>query len=268
MPPEVSVLVPSFESGSFLALALRSALSQEGVDLEVVVQDAGSVDGSLELAAAELADPRVRLRVEPDHGQADALNRALARASGTWIAWLNADDLLEPHGLRTLLAAASPEAGAVFGDFRTVDGAGRTLKRYEAAPLETARLLRHGHYVFSGALLVRRELLGRVGGFRAELRYCMDYDLLLRLAATTTTHHVPVVVAAYREHGASKTSTAPIGFLREHVRVAREHGGFRRSRALGTLRAILAHAAYAATRRVWRTRLWRRLRPRVRRGGD
>ena len=63
MPPAVSVLVPSFNSGEYLAAALRSALSQEGVELEVLVQDGGSSDGSLEAATAELADPRVRLRV-------------------------------------------------------------------------------------------------------------------------------------------------------------------------------------------------------------
>jgi hypothetical protein len=95
----------------------------------------------------------------------------------------------------------------------------------------------------------------------------MDFDLLLRLAAAGRSHHVPALVAGYREQPASKTRTASLGFVREHVRVAREHGGFRRGRALGTARAILAHAAYAATRPLWQTDLWRRLRPAVHRGG-
>lgn len=267
VPPTVSVLVPSYNSGDFLAPALRSALDQDGVGLEVLVQDGGSADGSLDRAAGELADPRVHLSVEPDSGQADALNRALRRATGTWVAWLNADDLLEPGGLLALLEAAPPDADAVYGDFRTLDTSGRTLKRYTSAPLEVERLLRHGHYVFSGALLVRRDVLERLGGFREELHYCMDYDLLLRIAAHARSHHVARVVAGYREQPASKTSTASLGFLREHVRVAREHGGFARGRALGTARAILGHSAYAATRPLWQTDLWRRLRPAVHRGG-
>lgn len=265
--PDVSILVPSLDSGEFLALALRSALAQDGVALEVLVQDAGSRDGSLERAADELADARVDLRVESDNGQADALNRALARSRGTWIVWLNGDDLLEPGALRTLLDAAAADVEAVFGDFRTVDAAGRTLKRYTAAPLERERLLRHGHYVFSGALLMRRDLLVRLGGFRPELSYCMDYDLLLRISEHARTHHVEAIVASYREHSASKTSTVAWGFLREHVRVARDHGGFHPSNALGTARAIAAHAAYRATRRVWQTDVWRRVRPAVHRGG-
>jgi glycosyltransferase involved in cell wall biosynthesis len=267
VPPAVSVLVPSFNSGDYLALALRSALDQEDVELEVLIQDGGSTDGSLAAAATELADPRVRLRVESDGGQADALNRALDRARGTWIAWLNADDLLEPAGLRTLLDAAPDQAEAIFGDFQTIDASGGALKRYTAAPLEVERLLRHGHYVFSGALLVKRELIDRLGGFRSELNYCMDYDLLLRIASHARAHQVDAVVASYREQPASKTSTASLGFLLEHVRVAREHGGFRRDRAVGTTRAILAHAGYKATRSLWDTDLWRRLRPAVHRGG-
>ena len=267
MSPAVSVLVPSFNSGDFFALALRSALTQEGVELEVLVQDGGSNDGSLEAAAAELADPRVHLRVEPDGGQADALNRALDRATGTWVAWLNGDDLLEPDGLRALLDAAPDDAEALFGDFRTIDASGRSLKRYTAAPLELDRLLRHGHYVFSGALLVRRDVLERLGRFRPELAYCMDYDLLLRIAADARSHHVDAVVASYRVQPASKTSTSSVGFLREHVRVARAHGGFRRDRAIGTTRAILAHAVYTASRPLWETDLWRRFRPVVHRGG-
>jgi glycosyltransferase involved in cell wall biosynthesis len=267
MQPTVSVLVPSFNSGDFLPLALRSALDQEDVELEILLQDGGSTDGSLEHAVSELADARVSLRVEPDRGQADALNRALDRAVGTWIAWLNADDLLEPRGLRLLLDGALEDVEAVFGDFRTIDAHGRELKRYRAAPLEVDRLLRHGHYVFSGALLVRRDLLLRLGGFRRELAYCMDYDLLLRIAAGAKSRHVEAIVASYREQPASKTSTAALGFLREHVRVAREHGGFRRDRAAGTARAILSHTAYRATRRLWNSDLWRRLRPDVQRGG-
>lgn len=267
MPPAVSVLVPSYNSGDFLALALRSALNQEGVELEVLVQDGGSVDGSLEAAAAELSDPRVHLLVEPDLGQADALNRALARAGGTWVAWLNADDLLEAGGLRALLDAATDEAEVVYGNFRTVDVEGRQLKRYTAAPLDFERLLRHGHYIFSGALLVRRALLERLGGFRPELAYCMDYDLLLRVAAEARSQYVDTIVASYREQPASKTSTSSWGFLREHVRVARDHGGFRRGRIVGTSRAIFGHVAYKSTRALWRTDLWRRLRPAVHRGG-
>jgi glycosyltransferase involved in cell wall biosynthesis len=265
--PEVSLLVPSYNSGDFLVLALRSALDQEHVALQIVVQDGGSNDGSLERAAPELADPRVHLRIEPDSGQADALNRALDRARGAWIGWLNADDLLEPQALRTLLDAVPPGCDAVFGDFRTIDASGRHLKRYTAAPLELDRLFRHGHYVFSGALLVRRDLLERLGRFRAELTYCMDYDLLLRLAVEARSHHVRFVAASYRDQAASKTRTSALGFLREHVRVARDHGGFRRDRAVGTTRAVLGHAAYAFTRPLWQTDVWRRLRPAVHRGG-
>src|SRR5919106_662562 len=96
----ISVLTPSRGYGRFIADAIESAKQQVGVTVQHVVQDAGSDDGTLDILWSY--GDAVDWTSEPDSGQSDALNRALGRATGDWIAWLNADEFYLPDGLRML----------------------------------------------------------------------------------------------------------------------------------------------------------------------
>lgn len=262
---DVSVLVPSFNSGPHLLHAIDSALAQRDVELEVLVQDGGSTDGSLDMLAA-IADPRLTWFSEPDDGQSDALNRALRRASGQFVMWLNADDLLRPGAAAALLAAARrSDLSIVHGNYAIVDAQGDVIKPYTSAPLDRARLLRHGTYVFSGALLIERRLLLELGAFDARLHYAMDYDLLLRLArANARAGNIPDFVAGFRRQPLSKSESVWVPFVREHLRVSRRHGATRTR----MLRYLVFAVTYVALRPLWRSGLWLRIRPKKHLGGS
>lgn len=222
----VSVVIPCFDGARFLRAALDSALGQDPPPLEVIVQDGGSTDGSGEVVAA-LGDPRVRFVCEADRGQSDALNRAIARASGDWIAWLNADDLLAP-GLLAAASEAPDDVDLLYGEFDWIDDAGRVLRHFRPPQeLTQERLLAEGCYVFTGAALLRRSLFERFGGLDADLRYTMDYDFLLRIAAHVRARHVPRTLGAFRVHGDSKTSSLTWGVFVETARVRHRHRGYR-----------------------------------------
>jgi glycosyltransferase involved in cell wall biosynthesis len=216
----VSVVVPSYNSGAYLRAALESALAQD--PHEVIVQDGGSTDDSAAVVAA-LGDERVAFVSEPDAGQSDALNKAIARATGDWIVWLNADDLVYPG----LLAEASDGADLVYGDFDYVDGDGRVVKTVKPHPeLTVERLLTEGCYLFSGAALFRRSLFERFGPISTALRYTMDYELYLRIAPHVRARYVPRTLGAFRVHGDSLTSGITYGLFRETARVRRRYGGY------------------------------------------
>jgi len=231
----VSVVIPSFNGAAHLGEALASALAQDPPPLEVLVQDAGSTDGTAELIAA-LGDPRVVLTQEPDRGQSDALNRAIARARGEWICWLNVDDLLRP-GLFAV-AAGADDADVVYGDFEWIDETGHQLRHFAPGqPFSAERLLSDGCFVFSGAMLLRRLLFDRFGPIDESLHLAMDYDFFLRIAPHVRARYAPQTLGAFRVHGDSKTSGMSWGVFRETGRVRRRHGGYRPA----TRRAVLTN---------------------------
>jgi glycosyltransferase involved in cell wall biosynthesis len=261
--PTVSVVVPSLNSGRFIGAALDSALAQEGATLEVLIQDGGSTDGTLAAVRARAGDPRLRLASEPDLGQADALNRAIAAARGQWVMWLNADDLLAPGALAALAPALAGPHEVVFGDFHLVDERGAVVKRYTSAPaLDRRRLLTHGCYVFSGSLAVRRRLYERLGAYDASLSFCMDYEFLLRVAPHVSARHCGRELSLFRHQPDSKTSREALGFFLESAAVRRRYGGFSGRLLLPTARRQAGEDVYLLTRRLWQSRAWRRVEPR------
>jgi len=111
---DVSVLTPSFGYGDFIADSIRSVIGQDGLDVEHIVQDGASADETVPVLRS--FEGRVEWVSEPDLGQSDALNRALARAGGRWVAWLNADEFYLPGGLNRLISEGERSgADVVYG---------------------------------------------------------------------------------------------------------------------------------------------------------
>jgi glycosyltransferase involved in cell wall biosynthesis len=228
--PSISVLVPTLNAGRFVGDALRSALDQPIPPLEVLVQDGGSRDATVAIAGA-IADPRVSVVSEPDRGQSDALNRAIRRAQGEWIAWLNADDLLAPDAFAAAAPFAREGVDVVYGDFAYVDDAGEITGRVGVPDVfERERLLVKGHYLFTGAALFRRTLFERFGELDTSLRMAMDYDFCLRIASRVHAVHCGATLGYFRQHALSASSEISWTLVREEERVRRRHGGYSRTR--------------------------------------
>ena len=221
--PRISVIVPSYNSGAFLRQALASVLDQVPPPYEVIVQDGRSTDGTLEVLRT--FGDRVAWVSAPDAGQTDALNKALARATGDVILWLNADDVILPGAIAAASAAFATDASLQFayGDFDMIDGAGTLMRRYQSSEYAWKRVYAHGCYIFSGTLFIRRQALAEIGGYDASLLACMDFDLLLRLNAAGRSRHLGRTIGQFRMHDASKSSTIGLVFLREAFRVRRRY---------------------------------------------
>jgi glycosyltransferase involved in cell wall biosynthesis len=256
----LSIIVPSLNSGRFIRYALSSVLAQGAIDFEVIVHDGGSTDGTHEIIRA-CADERIRLITEPDDGQADALNRAVQRATGDWILWMNADDLLAQNAFAQAADTLNGSHDIVLGGWGLVDESGRLIKHYTPARLEHSRLLTKGAYVFSGSTFFRRELLLERGGFDPSLNFCMDYDLLLRVVPNARIAQIPYDVGYLRCHPLSKSNSQPWGFFREHWIVARRNASGSRWMLARLLIAQLKMAAYLLSRPVWRSPIWLWIRP-------
>jgi glycosyltransferase involved in cell wall biosynthesis len=209
--PAVSVIVPVRDAEGYVAQALRSALAQPAADLEVLVADDGSTDGTLGAVRA-LGDDRVRVLTPAAggaRGPGAARNRAIAAASGDVLAFLDADDLWAPDKLAVQLAELErrPDLGALGGLLRYIsaDGAPLGVNAQDAA-VDRAR-------VAAGALMpfmltstvVPAPAAAEVGPFDEELPGSEDLDWLARLARLAPIDRLDRVVGSYRVHGGSTT---------------------------------------------------------------
>ena len=252
----ISVVVPTLNGAQYLDEALASALSQD-VELEVVVQDGGSTDATAHVVAS-FNDPRIRFGHGRDHGQADAVNRAVAAASGDWFVWLNADDKLAPGALAAASVALDDDVDVAYGDSLLVNRHGRVLRTYLAPPsISRDYVLRHGMAVFSGSMIFRRSRFLEWGGLDSTLSFCMDFELLARIADRPRVRHVPVVVGVFRMHGASKSGTRPWAFLREHRAVRRR---FTEASRWDDVAHHARFAAYILTSPLRYSRVWSSMR--------
>lgn len=261
---KVSVVIPSLDSSAYIGEAVSSALAQPLPDLEVVVQDGGSSDRTIEILEG-FDDPRVSVRSGPDNGLYDALNRGVQRTRGEWVLCLNSDDLLARDALGHIEPILSSDWEFICGDFEQIDAEGHLEKLYLGSELSRQRLLKRGCYLFTGSMLIRRGLFERFGRFDPRYRYCADYDFLLRIAGRVRAIYVSEVLARFRLHGSGLTDRHGWGFFSETLEVRRRQGGFRGSTAVPAALNQLRAGAYVATKPLWLSPLWRRWGPSTKR---
>jgi glycosyltransferase involved in cell wall biosynthesis len=187
--PLVSVVIPVFNGAPFVAKAVASVRAQTVRDVEVLVVDDGSTDGT-QAVLADLQQTAGITWFQQDHGgPARSRNRGLAEARGEFVALLDCDDIWLPDKLAAQLALmrSRPEVGVVHTDFESVDEEGRVLEtvqaRYSGEPLVQAFC--GGHVALPSTLLVRRTVLDKVGVLNPELYGSEDSDLTIRLYAAT-----------------------------------------------------------------------------------
>lgn len=221
--PLVSVVVPSFNQGRYIGQTLASVLDQSYRNLELWVIDGGSSDATLAAVGRFAGDPRLRWLSEPDRGQADAINKGWARSHGAVFAWLNSDDTYLPGAIATQVAAlaADPAAGAVYGDARYTDAAGRPLGQLAGRPFSPAAVLRLEIPV-QPTVFLRRELVARVGPLNVSRRFSMDTDYWARAISLAPFRQTRAELATYRLHDASKTVAQPAGFFAEWLAIAEQ----------------------------------------------
>jgi GT2 family glycosyltransferase len=203
--PAVSVLMPVYDAGDFLAPALDSILAQTFADFELIAIDDGSRDASAQVLARFAArDPRIRVFAQENRGLVAALNRALELARAPLVARMDADDVARPDRFAKQVAYLQdhPEVAAVSGAMDVIDAGGTYLRTavFPTSPDAVASELLHRCCVCHPAVMARTEALRSIGGYRGNARHAEDYDLWLRLAERSAIANLPDVLLAYRLH--------------------------------------------------------------------
>ncbi len=220
--PLVSIVTPSLNMARYLREAIDSVLSQDYPNIEHIVMDGGSTDGTVEIL--ESYGSRLRYSIGPDGGAADAINRGFREGRGSILAWLSADDRYYPGAVRLAVERlmAAPEACAVYGEAHWIDAAGDVIRPYPTQPLDLNRLGKEC-CICQPACFFRRSAFEAVGGLDPALQSAFDYDLWIRMARKYPFRHLPALLAASRMHPANKTMGQRGQVFEESIRVLRRH---------------------------------------------
>ncbi len=251
--PLISIIVPVYNSERYLASALESVLAQAYKLIEVIVVDDGSTDGSAAIIKA--FSGRICAIYQTNQGQGVARNRGSELATGSLLAFIDADDLWDSNKLATQVALLErfPSAVATYCDYRTIDGNGVTTQPTSAlgTPRPSGSVLPQlliGNCMGSpSVVLVRREAFVRAGGFNEKhSRAAEDYALWLGLAAIGPIIYSPDTLVSYRRHAGQTTQEARFAF----------------NRALGNLDAydriapLLSGIGNSDTLEIYQQRVW------------
>lgn len=223
----ISIVTPSFNQARFLEATIRSVLEQDYSNIEYIIVDGGSTDGSVEIIQ-KYAKRLAWWVSEKDQGQTEALNKGFARATGEILAWINSDDTYEPGAVAAAVnyLAAHPETGLVYADTNFIDEQGRVIGRFPAAQTDLPRLQRGYVHIPQQATFFRASLWKQVGPLDPSFYFAMDYDLWVRLARLTSFAYLPGQVwANFRLHASGKTIVADDRCWPEMLKVHYRDGG-------------------------------------------
>jgi glycosyltransferase involved in cell wall biosynthesis len=204
--PKFSIVTPSFNQASFLERTILSVLNQNYPNLEYIVIDGGSTDGSVDIIR-KYQDRLAYWISEKDRGQTHALNKGFQRATGTITAWLNSDDMYCSGALRAAgeAFASDPDLDVVYGKMLIVDP-NDTVVRPIRGPFWWRSFVMIGMAIQPAAFW-KRSLFDKHGWLDETLRFSMDFEFFCRTCRNAKSRYLPCDIVRFRFHRDQKTET-------------------------------------------------------------
>jgi GT2 family glycosyltransferase len=209
----ISIITPSYNQSEFIERTILSVLSQKTeLEIEYIIFDGASTDGTLDILNKYSAE--IQWFSTPDRGQADAVNKGIAIASGEIIGWLNSDDLYTSGALQKVLHyfESNPECQWLYGQCNIIDDTETEIRRwmtkyknFRARKFNDKSLL-FENCICQPAVFFRKSIFDKVGLLSIDLPFAMDYDLWFRLAKHYKPGIINCVLASFRVHKDSKST--------------------------------------------------------------
>jgi len=228
--PLISIITPSFNHAQFIERTIQSILNQQGdFDLEYLVLDGGSVDGTVDILRRH--EDKLSWTSGPDKGQVDAINKGLRVVTGDIVGFVNSDDVLMPGALAKVAAAfaANPSVEWVHGRCEVIDLHDKPIRRWISA-YKDLRARRHSlgnllteNYVSQMTTFWRRRVHDDVGYFDESLPLAFDYDFWLRLAKRGDPIYLPDRIACFRWYETSKSGANYKRQFAEDAKISERH---------------------------------------------
>lgn len=226
LKPLVSIVTPSFNQASWLEQTIQSVLNQTYDNIEYIIIDGGSTDGSKEIIEKYAAHLKY-WQSKPDGGQADAINIGFKMAKGQLLAYLNADDLYEPTAVETMVNTyeVNQEFAIYYGRCKTIDEKGNLLKEGQGSQLKFESLAKDGMlpHIYQPACFFNSSYFTRNYFVDTQYKFAFDYELILHLSLSKSILFLNRDVASYRVHDASKTSLNQVEAYKEKLSIQEKY---------------------------------------------
>lgn len=227
--PKITIVTPSYNQGSYLERTIRSVLEQGYPELEYIIIDGGSTDGSVEIIKKYQQHLSFWVS-EPDHGQSNALNKGFAKATGDLLGWLNSDDYLLPGALQSVasLSVSEPNAALFVGGGLFVDTQGREIgRKLPAQDLSFESLLTwlDDFHFIQPSCFFSRKAWQACGPLDEKIHMAMDLDLWLKFGRSFRFARTDVLLSCARLHDSAKTTQFANMSLVDSCLVLITHGG-------------------------------------------
>jgi glycosyltransferase involved in cell wall biosynthesis len=221
--PKLTVITPSYNQAEFLERTIQSVINQNYPNLEYIVIDGGSTDGSVEVIR-KYEKYLTYWISEPDFGQSHAINKGLKMATGDWVCWQNSDDIFYPSAFSNFLTVAIkfPSLDLIVGNMNLIDRFDNVLRDIKYVKPTYRSLLNEGMVLANQAAFWKRAVHHDLGFLDQDYDCMFDYDWFLRLTRfTRKVRHINATLAALRLHEETKTSTRRKAFMLEENKILR-----------------------------------------------
>jgi len=224
MYPKISIVTVSYNQSEFIEENIKSILEQNYPNVEHVIIDAGSVDGTIEIL--KKYDKHLNWVSEPDNGQSDGLNKGFKKASGEIIGWINSDDRLcsgALHKVADYFVSHSDEI-AVVGNLNLIRTDGSLIRTLRGKPYEYNNMLNINRGVTQGSTFFKKEVFEKIGYLDESLSFAMDFDLFLRISSIKSVPCIDETLAELRiQLDAKTTKNGLVCFRKDHLKIARKY---------------------------------------------
>jgi glycosyltransferase involved in cell wall biosynthesis len=205
----ISIVMPTYNQVHFIERSILSVLNQNYPNLQFIIMDGGSTDGTLDVIGKY--EKYLSWRSEPDRGQSDAINKALMLADGELVGWLNSDDIYFPGTFSRIheISRKRPLAVLYSGSVAVIDPDDRLIHVPRYVRPSVRSLLFGGFPMQSQGVFWRREVQAQAGLYDIDLHYAMDFDFWLKVLKLGQAEFIPELIGGLRIYEGTKTSLAP-----------------------------------------------------------
>jgi len=218
--PKISIITPSYNQAQFLERTILSVLNQNYPNLEYIIIDGGSTDGSVEVI--KKYEKYLAYWVsEKDKGQTDAINKGFQKSTGETLAWLNSDDTYLPETFYKVVKnfEQNPQADLIFGNIYFIDESDKRIGELRFTEFDFDTLIYEGGNLHQTGTFWKKEIYERVGGLNSDYKFCMDYDFFCRIAKIGKLYYIKDYFANFRMNSNAKSSTINYLGRKEHKEI-------------------------------------------------